>query len=550
MEKKIIIILFLVVLIITWVFFWIKQKNKIKPTVLTNEWITEISSTWILETDIIKEEELSEEEMRKKRVEALRKKLALRWLIIKWDINVENQEYTSALIKYLQIHKEIPEDQATIHKLWDVYFNMKKFKKAYSYYSQIKDYEKLDKDRVVKTLISFNQINKGTIDYLNNEIDTLNLSKEQSFYYKNSISCTQDFSLCKQHFQDYFAAQNAEEEKRKEEQERLKSEWKTSTWRVEEIKKFEELYNIEEALINYENFQVDDLLYKWALVSWAFYHNWLYPIAIATSQILLQDKKDYKPLLKIAAKSYYELWNFVDAKLYLIEYNKLVKDDAEASYFIWVVYEKLHEYVLSTIHLKKALSNWYSNQYDLNKRILFNYYELWDIDKMLEIFRLLVDDFIDDVTVNDLSLAIYYHIVNDDIHSAKNISAIAIKKFPESEVLNWYMGWILMEEINRVAESPTSTWSTIKNDSHSKEGIYDEAEKYIDKWLEIDSNSPMLNLVKWKLEISKWDVSKWFIYFKKTISLDNNWDFWKIAKQELEWIQVSKPSIDKNGESK
>jgi hypothetical protein len=34
------------------------------------------------------------------------------------------------------------------------------------------------------------------------------------------------------------------------------------------------------------------------------------------------------------AKSYYELGNYIDAKIYLIKYNKLVENDYEASYFL------------------------------------------------------------------------------------------------------------------------------------------------------------------------------------------------------------------------
>jgi len=50
---------------------------------------------------------------------------------------------------------------------------MKKFKQAYSYYSQIKNYDKLDKDRVVETLFSFNKIEEENFTYFLNEINSL-----------------------------------------------------------------------------------------------------------------------------------------------------------------------------------------------------------------------------------------------------------------------------------------------------------------------------------------------------------------------------------------
>lgn len=472
------------------------------------------------------EKSVKEEEDKKEKIDTLRKRLALRWLIQKWDLSLQNKEYTSALIKYLQIHKEIPNDDSTTEKIWDIYFNLQNYKQAYSYYEKIKDYESLNKNRVAVTLLTSMELNEKNILFINSELNTLWLNEDELFYYSNSLVCIEDFSLCKQHFQDYF-------EEKESENKNIVNEW---TWTLEntEVKNelFKELNNIKTALQNYENFQVDDLVYKWALVSWAFFENWLYPIAIQTSKKLLEERKDYKPLLKLVAKSNFEIWNYVEAKVYLLEYNKLIKkNDPEASYFLWVVYEKLHEYVLSTIHFKKALSTWYEATLDVNKRILFNYYELWEIDKMLESFQTIINENKSELKIDDYDLAIYYHIVNEKVEDAKKITIEWLEKFPDSEVFNWYMWWIVMEEINS---------KPVDENTNKDINLYSEAEKYIDKWMELNPKNPMLTLVKWKIEVSKNDLQKAFIYFKKTISLDNNWDFWKIAKQELDNIKNEK----------
>lgn len=442
-------------------------------------------------------------EEKKEKIDTIRKKLTLKWLILEWDISLQNQDYTSALIKFLQIHKEIPNDQSVINSLWEIYYNLKNFKKSYSYFSQIKDYNKLDKDLVAKTLISSVELNDENIDYIIEELDTLWLEEQKLFYYKDSVRCKQDFSYCKQKFQDYFNEEITD--------------WSGVTSKREIT--FPELADIKTALENYEHFQIDDLSYKWALISWAYFTNWLYPIAIETSKDILKDKKDYRPLLKIVAKSYYELWNYIDAKIYLIKYNKLVENDYEASYFLWRIYEKLHEYVLSTIHLQNALKIWYPDSLDVNKRILLNYYELWEIERMLGIFKKIIDENYDEINEDDYELAIYYHILNDELEWAKEITSKAITRFPNSEVFNWYMWWILMEQ---------------------NSNFYVDAWKYIDKALEINTKNPMINLVKWKLEIKLGNIDKAFIYFKKTVSLDQDWEFWKIAKDELDNIQINK----------
>ncbi len=497
MNRNIIIITVLSVLLIS-VASGILIKKKLREG-------NEITSSWTVIKPNIEQEEVVVEkssDYKKQKLSDLRKKLALKWLILKWDTYLEEKEYTSALVKYLQILKQVPNDENTLKKLWDIYYNLKKFKQAYSYYSKIPEYVKVDKTMAIKSLLISSNLSKGSISSLKSEIDLFWLNDEEFFYYSNSILCASDFKSCEQNFEKYFSE-------------------KTDI-------KLEELKNIANAIQTYNDFNIEDYSYKQALILWAFFENKLYPISIAVWEMILKTKADYKPVLKIVAKSYYEIWDYSKSKENLSAYNKLVKKDSEASYFLGVVYEKLHEYVLSTIHLKKALKTWYENTLDINKRILFNYYELGEIEKMLDTLKIIMSEDEEKLNNNDYNLAIYYHIINWKTDEAKVFIEKAIKKYPEDEIFNWYMWWVLLEEINK---TPFEEWELSDQN-------YKEAEKYIDNWLEINSKSPMLNLVKWKIELSKRNADKAFIYLKKTISLDKNGDFWKIAKTELEKITI------------
>lgn len=498
---------------------------------------------------IIIKKELSEEEkieIQKNQISNIKKKLQLKWLILTWDIDFKNKEYTKALIKYLQIYKEVPNDKNTIKKLWDIYFKLKNYKQSYKYYEKILDYNRLDKNLVATSLISSISLNIENHKYLNEKLDIIWLNEQELFYYKTSIKCSEDLDLCKKDFSEYFKIKEDEENQKKEILNNQDNN-NQSTWSVLIEEKFEKLYNIKNALENYSNFQVDDLIYQSALISWAFYENELYPISISTSKKILEERKDYKPLIKIVAKSNYELWNYIQAKLYLNDYNKLVKNDPEISYFLWIVYEKLNEYILSSIHFKKALKIWHEKWLDINRRILVNYYELWDIKKMILIFDKMIVNYEDEINQNDYSMAIYYNILNDNTNKSKNITNKALEVYPDSEIFNWYMWWILMDEANKLPETikneillKNNSWSTLDNNIEKENKLYEKAEKYIIKWLEINPQSPMLNLVKWKLEINKWNIKDWFKYFQNTIKLDKNWDFWKIAKEELELIKINK----------
>ena len=87
-----------------------------------------------------------------------------------------------------------------------------------------------------------------------------------------------------------------------------------------------------------------------------------------------------------------------------------------------------------------------------------------------------------------------------------------MKIYPNNIVLKWYYIWILLEE-----------------------KFYQEAENEL-KNIVFNKKIPILNIVKAKLELNKWNKNKAIIFFKKTIELDKGWDFWKIAENELKII--------------
>lgn len=431
------------------------------------------------------------------RLKILKKKIALKWLIAKWDLYFENLEYTTALTQYLQVHKEVPEDRETNLKIWDIYYNLNKYDKAYEYYSTIKNYQNLDKTKAVLSLINSTYSWSGSLWKLNNEIDTLWLSKEDNFYYKNSLICIQDFSLCRANFQEVFDT-------------------KTWTWTIfENSKKLKTVYD---AFTNYYNFKIDDLTYKAALVSWSFYQNWTYFIALETSKSILEKNENYKPILKIAAKSSYELWQFKEAKNFLIEYNKVDSSDYEASYFLARIYEKLNDKILSTIHYNKAIKLWYPDLNDIRRRLIFIYYELNDNEKMLSIFKELIDSNDKNLNINDYNLAIYYHILNDDLKTALKYSDLAKIKFKDSELFYWYNSWIMLQNENISDYQLKQVWNNIN------------------KAIEINNKSPMIIMVKWIFEFKQEKYDDAFTSFKKAIALDKNKEYTETTKYWLEQI--------------
>lgn len=435
------------------------------------------------------------------RLEVLKKKISLKWLITKWDMYFGNMEYTTALSQYLQVYKQVPTDREVNLKIWDIYYALNKYDEAYKYYKNIKNYQNLDKTKATLSLINSTYNWTWSLEVLNTEIDTLQLSKEENFYYKNSLICINNFSKCRLWFQEYFDKQ--------------KNTPLTWTWIAQ---KSIYIQNVENAFTNYYNFQIDDLTYKAALVTWAFYQNWSYFIALETSKTILSQNQNYKPILKIAAKSAYELWLYKEAKDFLIEYNKVESTDPEASYFLARIYEKLNEKLLSVIHYNKAIKIWYSDLNDIRRRLIFIYYELNDNTKMLSTFKELIESKDKNLNINDYNLAIYYHILNNDLETALKYSDIAKLKYKDSELFYGYNSWIMLQN-----EKLTDfQFNVIENN--------------IKKALEINEDSPMIVMVKWIFEFKKQNYDEATKTFKKAISLDRNNEYSETTKYFLEQI--------------
>ena len=444
------------------------------------------------------------------RIDTLKKRLSFKWLIQDWDIHFQNKEYTRALTKYIQVNKQNPTDQSIINKIWNIYFHLNKYSQSYKYFSQIKDYNQLNKHRALKALFYSEDIKWENIEKIKSEILTFELTKDEQFYYTNSLVCTVNYHDCRQNYQDYF--------------DKIKVNPESGTWELLDtwIITFQELINIQEAITNYKNFQLDDLSYKAALISWAYFQNELYPIAIETSKDTLINSPDYRPLIKIIAKSYYEMGEYIDAKKFLIQYNGLWDNEPEISYFLGIVHQKLREDTRSTIQLRKSIQLGFTRDLDVKRRLLFNYYQLGDTDKMLWIFQEIIRDNINEVTVQDMSLAIFYHILNDKNDKATIFTTFALKKFPENEVFYWYHGWLILQEEN------------ISDENLLK------AEEVLQKWLAINNKNPMISLTLWQLEEKRGNMQKAFIFYKQTVSLDKGWEYEKFAKQKLEILKLNK----------
>lgn len=527
MKQKLLLVIMIVILVsISWVLIYSQNSWEYELTQEEQLLLQEHEeSLW--ESTQTSDQEINKDEVKGK-LKTIRQKLALKWLIHKWDLNFTNEKYTSALVNYLQIQRKIPEDKENIHKIALTYFQLQKYDKATEYFWKVTDFPKVDKHKAALAKGYSTVVTPDTLSGAIQELEKLPFNDEERFYYGNSLLCAVDFHKCKLAFQNYFSEKEGlakikieSLKKKQEEKEKAAIEkWETFTPTPIEVPviKFPELENIRQALINYDNFKMHDLSYKWGLISLAFMKNKNYPIAIRTWRDVLKNFPDYRPAIKIIAMSYYEMWDYLNAKKFLQKYNKLWDNDPQISYALWIVYQKLKEYVLSSIHLKKAIRLNYEHKIDVRRRQIFNYYEIWDTEKMLSAFDQMISENKENLTEQDLSLAIFHNIVWNNFNKALEYAKIWNEKYPDTDTFFGYIGWLQLEQAQTQEE-------------------FAVAKESLKKWLEINRKSAMIHFSLWRLDVKSKKHKEALLYFKKTISLDKHGDFTDLAREQIQLIE-------------
>lgn len=444
--------------------------------------------------DTQEKEDIDSEELVRDKINTIRKRLALKWLIIQGDSYYQQGQIIPALQKFLEFYRKNPNDELIIEKLGDTYFELNKFTSAQNYYSKIiNPSEKILEKRILSFIYNSDLSDPASLQKLKDTIATLQLEDQQQYYYQTSLECVSGFHECKKSLWAYF--------------------WpKDETQEV--IINYGKLENIKQAISNYQNFQVDDVYLKDAFIIASWYSDAMYPLAINMWEKLLQEKTGYKPVLKIVAQSYYELWEYKKARAILWEYYEIDNEDIAVNYLLWVINTKLREYVLANIYFNKSISLGYADPVEIRRQLIHNFYLLENDENILKQFVTLIDE-TTWFEASDLSLWIYYHILNEQYVKALNWARKWKDIFSDAPGNFYaYEAWILREQ-----------WD-IENSNI-----------ILQQWIEIDSENPFLliNLGYNALKEDKLWVA--LIHFKKVISSAPESEFALQAREEIEKLQ-------------
>lgn len=407
---------------------YFQTKPELSQAEQKTEFMTKNTIPQSQEDDLTDSSNEEKQETVQSKIEALKKRLALKWLIIEGDSYFRNQQLPLALKKYTSYYKSHPNDPLIIQKIANTYFEMHKYSLALSYYTRIpKSNTTTLPQQILAELYSTDITNLENRRKLIAKIENMPLSDEDIFYYTTTLSCVWSMKECKTRFKNYFESNEVVENSQ-----------------ITEIRS-ELLLSIREALLNFENFRLDEEYLEDAYIIAAIYQKWLYPISIALSETLLAQIPGYKPARKIIAQSYFEMWKNKEAKDVLTEYYNEDDSDPDVSYILGIINEQLGEYILANVYLKKALKLNYKPAIDIQRQLVHNFYLLENDSNMLKTFKEMVGNE-NELEASDLGLAIYYHILHGENDTAYQWALMGKEKFPENGNFHAYEAWILREK--------------------------------------------------------------------------------------------------------
>jgi len=398
-----------------------QESSENNPTL---SWSQQISSQSPQDT----EKQTQDSDIIQNKIETIRKRLALKWLIIQWDWYYREWKNTLALSKYLKFYKENPQDTLVLEKIGDAYYNIQKYSSALKYYSEIKNPGENILDKIglsISAGTDFNNVEQVKLQQIQ-LIDALP-EWELRYYYDISHKCSLNFHKCKLEMGEYFWP-----------------EWESWDLWDRDIT-HNKLQNIKTAIENYRNFQVDQVYLKDAYIVAAWYSDEMYNLSSHMWEQILSYKPWYKPILKIVAQSYFEMWEYEKSLEVLWKYQAIDDDDPAVNYMLWIIYSERSDFILANIHLSKAISLWSKDSLEIRRKLIHNFYQLDNQANIIQQFENFIENEAD-YTYSDLGLGIYNQILSQRYDIAWDWSKLWQETFPE-HAGNFYAyeWWILRE---------------------------------------------------------------------------------------------------------
>ena len=274
-----------------------------------------------------------------------------------------------------------------------------------------------------------------------------------------------------------------------------------------------ELLKLKEGIDAYYGADLDDINYKNALIIGKFFENKHYAVVIKLWNDLLEEFQDYNPVIQMIGKSYFELWFYDKADEILKPLYETNLTDEKLAYFLWIISIKRKYFLSSNIYLNKALDNWYEPRVDVKRKLVYNYFLLWNQTKMYSLLNDLL--FETDVEVSDFSLWIYQAILDDKIDTALEYTKKASVVFPDEAR---FYGYLI--------------------DIYLKKWDIELAKQAAVRGKEVNDKDVGVVFYEGLIFMGEQNYTKAFLAFRRVISLDSSaTEFTDLAQEQLHEIE-------------
>lgn len=423
---------------------------------------------------------------KQEKIDQFKRRAAYRSIITKWDFYSIKSEKETALRYYISAYSRLKTDIILERKIADTYFELKNFEKALEFYKKVPSLE-LDNNTSEKMALALMYQNPRD---LKQELEKINIPDDEKDYFGHIFACYNWLKNCISDLKSYTGSYN-----------------KTS-----------KLINL---LTNFEKTWNSDSNYKYALMWWQFFENKDYLATVKLWEETLSKRPDYKSVLKLTWFAYYELWNYKKANDLLQKYYNIDPKDVKISYLLWIINFNLENYLSSNLYFNSAVLNGYTPKLELEKRLAYNYYVIWDKKNMLKIFRYMIDE--DWITEDDYSIALYTAIEDNEFSKAMLWVNKWILKFSTSDnmyAFRWWLNRLISEQDNAIRD--------------------------LEKSLSLNPKNSIALLNLWIVCEDKNDFDLAKKYFTDTIDADKNWAFSLEAQDELKNVQEKEKELSQS----
>lgn len=396
-----------------------------------------------------------------------------------------------ALVYYMQALEKLPDDILIQKKIGNIYFQKKDWKNAYDFYIKVPIAELKENER--SQMLSALFFDESQLDRMG-ELARMPTWTGEKDYFQIIDVCYTGIHNCIVSIQSYSGVS-------------------------------QDVQSLKETIRDAEKVS-PDYQYRNFAVAARLYDFWAYRAAEKICREILENRPDYAWVLKLHGFALAELGRSNEAKNLLLVYVEQHPDDVETTIKLGDIFYMLGEYATANLYLNNAITAWYPQKTDIERKLAYNYSLLGDTVGMMKVLGYLLQEH--DATEDDAAVAISLALKSGENLRAYVWATESLKKHPNSSII----AGLTLTSMRLMGKKP-------------------EALKMLSELPQSSQSSPIILLEQGILLYEKQDLTGALQSFEKVLSIDEGADFSEEAKNYITVIRSDmNPAPTEKQESK